>query len=266
MGQLRCGRHPDVSHESRPAMILYPDQWLRTLFHWLAAPVLALIGGLALACFVKVFGVSFLGEPRSPMADQAHEAPGTMLWPMGLLMFACIWIGLLPTTVRPLLERAAIDWTGFDAVPLLTGDMAPLGAISLAGWALISLLLVVGWWVQRRSIHASRDIGTWGCGYLFPSSRMQYSASSFADSLVRMFRSCLRSERHGGSVRDLFPGHAEFSSHTPDLILDRTLTPTFICLAGFFSRVRRLFQNGFVTFYLLYIALTLVVLLTLLSR
>lgn len=232
----------------------------------LAAPALALIGGLALACFVKVFGISFLGEPRSTGAAQAHEAPRTMLWPMALLLLACGWIGLLPTSLRPLLEQAASDWTGSHALPSLAGNLAPLGAISLAGWLLLSLLLLVGWWLQRRSRSTPREIGTWGCGYRFPVPRMQYTASSFADSLVRPFRFGLWSERHGGRVDGLFPEQEEFASHTPDLVLDRGLIPAFAGLAWLFHWLRSLVQNGVAALYLLYIALTLIVLLALLSR
>jgi hydrogenase-4 component B len=232
----------------------------------LVAPALALIGGLALACFVKVFGISFLGEPRSNGAAQAHEAPRIMLWPMAFLLLACAWIGLLPTSLRPLLEQAANDWTGDPVLPSLTGDLAPLGAISLLGWLLISLLVLVGWWLHRRSRTAPCEIGTWGCGYRFPVPSMQYTASSFADSLVRTFRFGLWSKRHGGRVRGLFPEREEFSSHTPDLVLDRGLTQAFTGVARLFHWLRRLIQNGVAALYLLYIALTLIVLLALMSR
>ncbi len=232
----------------------------------LIAPVLALIGGLALACFVKVFGVSFLGEPRSNGAALAKEAKRTMLWPMAMLLLPCAWIGLLPWSLRALLERAAIDWTGNRTLPPLAGDLAPLSAISLAGWILLGLLLLGGWWLQRQSRQASRDIGTWGCGYQFPATSMQYTASSLADNLVRLFRFGLCSKRHGGRIEGLFPDDDEFSSHTPDLVLDLTLTPAFAGIAWLFHRFRWLFQNGVVAIYLLYVALTLIVLLTLLTR
>ena len=61
-----------------------------------AAPALALIGGLAVACFVKVFGVVFLGTARSEDARHAHESAWSMLGPMGVLMGCCLFIGLFP--------------------------------------------------------------------------------------------------------------------------------------------------------------------------
>lgn len=232
-------------------------------FALLTAPVLALIGALALACFVKVFGVSFLGEPRSQAAAQADEAPRSMLWPMALLLIACAWIGLLPTSLSPLLAQAAGDWTGGQLLPGLSGQLAPLGTIGLAGWILLGLLLMVGWGLRLRSRNAPRQLDTWGCGYRFPSPRMQYTASSFADSLVRLFNFGLWSHRAGGQLKELFPAAASFARHTPDLVLDRVLIPVFTALAWLFYRLRRLIQNGVAAIYLLYIALTLIVLMTL---
>src|SRR5439155_21753970 len=75
--------------------------WIATAF---AAPALALVGALALACFVKAFGAVFLGEPRSPDAQRAHEAPRTMLWPMIALAALCACIGIAPILVAPALD------------------------------------------------------------------------------------------------------------------------------------------------------------------
>ena len=229
----------------------------------LAAPALALIGGLALACFVKVFGVCFLGTARTEASAQAHEAPRTMLWPMAVLLLACIWIGLLPFSLHSILEQAVGNWSETTPTLSLGGDLAPLNMISLAGWLLLGLLGLTGWQVQRRSALAPRDLGTWGCGFPFPTARMQYTASSFADSLVRLFRFGLWSHRQGGQVDGLFPKSENFSSHTPDLVLDRGLTPTFSGLAWLFTRLRRVIQNGVAAIYLLYVVLTLVILLIL---
>ena len=67
--------------------------------------ILALIGGLAAACFVKVFGVAFLGRPRSREAEHAQEAPLAMRAGMSLLAAACLWIGILPGLfLRPLVS------------------------------------------------------------------------------------------------------------------------------------------------------------------
>jgi len=130
----------------------------------------------------------------------------------------------------------------------------------------VLLLVLLGFWLHRRTRHAPRDVATWGCGYLAPTPRMQYSASSFADFLVSQFRFGLWTERHGGKVRGLFPVAGEFASHTPDAVLDRVLLPGFRKLAQGCCWLRARVQNGLIPTYLLYVALTLLLLLVMVAR
>ncbi|TLM65947.1 MAG: hydrogenase [Deltaproteobacteria bacterium] len=233
----------------------------------LAAPALALIGGLALACFVKVFGVAFLGEPRSAAAAAVdHDAAPSMRGPMLALLLACAWIGLLPGMLAPLLQEAAGVWAPLPRVTGLAAPLAPLPLVGAVGWVLLLYLAALGWWLHRRSRNAPRDVPTWGCGYAAPTPRMQYTASSFADFLVGQFRVGLWTERHGGRVTGLFPAPRAFSSHTPDAVLDRALLPGFRTLARSCSWLRARVQNGRVPTYLLYVAMTLLVLLVVAAR
>lgn len=231
----------------------------------LAIPALALIGGLALACFVKVFGIAFLGEPRCAEAARAPEAPFSMRLAMLPLLLLCVWIGLLPMTVAPLLQRAAVAWGGGDGALLLTAPLAPLTSVAAIGWGLLLLLAVVGLWLQRRARGAPAAVSTWGCGYALPGPRMQYTASSFADFLVGLFRFGLWTERRGGTVSGVFPVPEHFHSQTPDSVLDRLFYPACRGVARGFTWLRARIQNGLVAVYLLYVAATLVALLLLLA-
>jgi hydrogenase-4 component B len=233
----------------------------------LAAPALALIGALALACFVKVFGVAFLGEPRSAAAAAVvHDALPSMRWPMVVLLAACAWIGLFPGTLAPLLQAAASTWAPTMIAGSLLATLAPLPLVGAAGWGLLLLLVLLGVWLQRRTRSAPRDVPTWGCGYLAPTPRMQYTASSFADFLASQFRVGLWTERHGGVVRGVFPSAEKFSSHTPDAVLDRVLLPGCRAVARWCCWLRARIQNGMVPTYLLYVALTLLFLLVMVAR
>jgi len=227
----------------------------------LVAPALALIGGLALACFVKVFGVTFLGEPRSSAAVHGHEAPLSMRWAMAPLLAACVFIGLLPGSIASLLGRAAADWSPLVRLPGLTGAMAPLPWIGIMGWCLLAGCGICGWWLFRRTRSCPADVSTWGCGYAFLSRRMQYTASSFADGLVGLFHFGLKTEREGGDVQGLFPAPEHFHSHTPDSVLDSGLLPLFQRVGWLCVRLRARIQNGMVAFYLAYVALTVLCLL-----
>jgi hydrogenase-4 component B len=227
-----------------------------------AAPALALIGALAVACFVKVFGATFLGTARSEHALHAHESPRSMIGPMAVLVACCFSIGLAPLLFAPLIQQGVSAWApalAIDAPPLAA--VAPLGWLTAMGAFEISALLVLGaaWRGRiRRSATARGD--TWGCGYLAPTPRMQYTSSSFAEMLVGMFGWVLRPRTHRPSGLPLFPRTAAFRSEVPDAVLDEVVVPVFRGAAWLSSRFR-VFQQGNIRVYLLYIFFALIVLL-----
>ncbi|HEY2249689.1 MAG TPA: proton-conducting transporter membrane subunit [Planctomycetaceae bacterium] len=251
-----------------------------------AAPALALIGALALACFVKVYGAVFLGTARSHHAQNAHESPRSMLGAMTVLGGCCVVIGIAPRVAAPVLEMGIFEWH-----PALQESPHFLGARASLDWiSVMSLSLVVGlalasavlWWLIRRSPLASGS--TWGCGYTAPNTRMQYTASSFAQMLVDLFGWALRPwirrpgklslfPQNGNLEREspvptpwpgwsavTFPDKSGFHSEVPDTVLDGGVLPTFHFIARLCSRLRIL-QQGNIQIYLLYIFLALFALL-----
>ena len=231
--------------------------WLAGVF---AAALLALIGGLAVACFVKVFGAVFLGEPRTPAAEAAHEAPRSMLAPMAILAALCAVIGVAAPAVAPVLDAATAAWapeltaTSLDAA-------APLAWLPAVYLPLAALAILIGAWLYRRTRAAPAQVGTWDCGYARPTARMQYTASSFAQMLVAMFRWVLRPHGARPRLTDPFPtASARFQTHVPDVVLDRMLA------SGQQTRERALrythwIQRGYTSAYVLYVLVALVLLL-----
>jgi hydrogenase-4 component B len=228
----------------------------------LAAPALALIGALAVACFVKVYGAVFLGTARSAHADDAHESGSSMIAPMAVLVACCFVIGLAPAWVAPLLGQGVAAWDA--SAPDAGSDLAaraPLGAVSEMGLVLVAALLVGGgllWWLVRGPRVATGP--TWGCGYVAPTPRMQYTSSSFAQMLVGLFARVLRPRTHRPTVEGLFPRAAAFHSEVPDTVLDGAVLPAFR-LGGWLFSWFRVFQQGSIQTYLLYIFLVLIALL-----
>jgi len=225
----------------------------------LAIPALAVVGGLAVACFVKVFGVVFLGSARQPLADDAHEPGWPMLLPMGLLALLCLLIGLAPVALAPLLE-AAVSWHPLlQQESLRLAGAAPLNWLTLMGLALLGLVLLLAL-VYRSRLRSSRCTAadTWGCGYPAPTPRMQYSASSFADGLVGLLAPLLRPYGHRPSLpqQELAPDRSRFSSHVPEVVLELWLLPFLRHLEQYSSFLRQL-QHGQLHLYLLYIFATL---------
>jgi hydrogenase-4 component B len=232
--------------------------WLLGAF---GAPALALIGALAVACFVKAHGAVFLGQSRSSRTEHAHDPGSAMLGPMGVLGAACAFIGLVPAAVAPVLEGATSAWAP-ELAPSVAPleSLAPLHRVSVAGLSLLVLVAVCAAWQAKTTREPVTTSGpTWDCGYASPSPRMQYTASSFAQTLVGFFSWALRPEIHATSVRGMFPPAAEFHSHVPDTVLDRAVVPLS---RGGASTLRwfRWVQHGNVHLYLVYILATVLVL------
>jgi hydrogenase-4 component B len=227
-----------------------------------AAPALALIGALAVACFVKVFGAVFLGTPRSAHAEHTQESRPTMLVPMAVLAICCAFIGLAPGVVAPVLGRAVAIWAPEvpDAGRRLAA-LAPLDWVSIMAAALLVALGLVGlllWWCLRRGRVETGP--TWGCGYLAPTPRIQYTSSSFAEMLVGLFAWALRPRAQRPMRLGLFPQKASFHSEVPDTVLDDAVLPT-LRGGAWLAQCFRVFQQGSIQAYLLYIFLALFALL-----
>ena len=229
----------------------------------LAVASLALIGGLALACFVKLFGVAFLGSPRNEHHVAHHEAGGFMLAPMALLATLCAVIGILPIAVAPLLER--VSFSLYPAIRLAgvkMSDHASLGTLSVTAILLLVAIGISGYIYLRRLKALPRSTAdTWGCGYLAPTPRMQYTSSSFAAVIVSLFSGILRPHGKKPVVSGLFPKGTSFRSHIPETLLEGVYLPLFDSANSRLSAFRKL-QHGKLHLYILYIVVTLVALLT----
>lgn len=190
--------------------------------HWpfiVVIAALALVGGLAALCFTKAFGVIFLGSPRRDREVSLHEVGPWMRWPMAILAASCAFLAV------------AAPWTMARLWPGLLGPLNDV-VITALGFSAIALALAGArfWLLSGRSVETA---ATWGCGYPLPTSRMQYTASSFAQPIVSLFWLPLR--------------------------LPNLYEPCWRVGERFLKRFRWL-QHGRVQLYVLYIMVTLIVL------
>ncbi len=238
-GLLEAGRHPgDASLAAVPAAIL-----------------LAATGALALACFIKVCGVVFLGAPRSAAAVKAHECGPGMRGAMAVLAAGCVAIGLAPALFWPALMRVAACW--FGGAGLGTANrLEPLGTahLLLAALALAAAAMTV----MALRPRISRAV-TWDCGYASPTARMQYTAESFAGIITGWFSWILKPEVHAAPPEGVLPARASRSSHTPETVLDRLVRPGALAILKI-SDLARSFQQGKTQAYILYLCAALLVL------
>jgi hydrogenase-4 component B len=215
-----------------------------------AAILLGVTGALALACFVKACGIVFLGAPRSEAAARARDCGPSMRGAMLILLLGCLAIGLAPVAFWPAATRAAGTW-----VPAW-GDAPAPGALVALGIAHVSfaILAALAVWILRRRVRRGglRRAPTWDCGYAAPTARMQYTAGSFAGTVIAWFAWILRTERGGEPVAGPFPRGASFAAHTPETVLECIVEPAGGLALRVARAVRRL-QHGPVQAYLLYL-------------
>ena len=180
------------------AILLRPDlpQWGLKIAVPADGALLALSAALAAACFVKAFGISFLGRPRTTNAAEAQEVDGFSIAAMGLFAVLCLLAGILPGVVIDGLAPVAQALSGARmpvqlAVPWLS--IVPIAAAhSSYNGLLVFLFIAASAWltafaVHRLASHALRRGPAWDCGFPDPRPATQYTADSFAQPIRRVF-------------------------------------------------------------------------------
>jgi hydrogenase-4 component B len=224
-------------------------------------PILALLGGIALAAFVKVFGVVFLGTPRSTAGADAHESPVAMQAAMAVGGGLCLAGGLWPAAFVRVVACAVQSLAPGLSFPE-SGELPALTLLSRAGIALLALIAALAW--LRRLLLRGREVrtaATWGCGYALPTPRMQYTGASFGQPLLAPFASLLHRHVRSEAPADFFPERARHEERMGDLAGERLLVPAGRWVVAMLSRFRVL-QQGRIQIYLAYVFVTLILLLS----
>jgi formate hydrogenlyase subunit 3/multisubunit Na+/H+ antiporter MnhD subunit len=225
---------------------------------------LAAIGGLAAACFTKAFGIVFLGEPRHTPALLGHEIGWGMRIPMMLLAFGCLAIGFFAPTVISAMAPVIGNVTGLLKIDIdthLAAVTVPLQRVTALSCIFI---LILGFLIYlRRHLLSDRtpaQCNTWDCGFVRPTARMQYTASSYAQPITSMFGFFLQTHRKIHTPEGLFPAKASLHTHTDDVFLRGLFLPLFRGIERILLPLHRL-QQGRVQIYILYVAVTILALL-----
>jgi hydrogenase-4 component B len=239
----------------------------------LAVGAVALTTGLGVAAMVKAFGIGFLARPRSEAAAGAREVPGSMVAGMSVAAGACVLLAVVPVLVAPALRRVldvlpaakAVQFTDFGAVirlPGLSGSIAPgmIAATLLA--AVLAAVTLAGWRARRRPDPA--ELPLWACGAEDLTARMQYTATSFAEPLQRVFDDVLRPDTdvevtHHAESRYMADS-VTYRSRIGDAIEERFYTPVLRAVTVA-AQVARRAHTGSVHLYLLYGALGVLIVL-----
>jgi len=249
------------------------DSLLRLMFP-IGGALLALTGALAAACFVKAFGITFLAQPRSEPAAQAHEVPLTMLLGQGVLVAACVFLGLFPTVFLRVLDPLTQQLTGLQISPQLTlanglvlsGVNQAGGTVSTLGIAVLGIALMLipfGLWLVLGQKTKTRIGPTWDCGLKGLTPRMEYTATGFSKPIRMIFKALFRPRREVQREYDFSPYFTtsiRFEAHVEEVFETRIYRPLQRLVLRLSRRMRAL-QAGSLQAYLIYIFITLLLLL-----
>ena len=171
--------------------------------------ILALSAALAAACFVRAFGLTFLGRPRSPMASGAGETDSNSLAAMYVLAACCLLAGILPgfliDALAPVTQaliganmphQAGVEW--LSIVPIAESRSSYNGLLVFVFVVMSGSL--AAFMIHRLASDKLRRGPAWDCGYPDPSPATQYSASSFAQPIRRVYGTMIFSAREIGEM------------------------------------------------------------------
>ncbi|MFA5418504.1 MAG: proton-conducting transporter membrane subunit [Bacteroidales bacterium] len=222
---------------------------------------LSLMGGLSILTFTKSFGTLFLGNERETLPHQPHEVTRIMLLPQYLIIAVMLSVAFVPqwylAIVGNLLSGMALVShpivQGFD-VSTLAGYSTTLSQISL--YSLLFIAVIGLFWMIRQFAQKSKSIvmgNTWGCAYIAPNNRMQYTGKSYSKPLVKRFSFMLIEKKRYPEIiaGEIFPQTRKYSSHYLDFIehyiIDNAIR-LLLTIVNYFKFI----QNGRVQSYVMY--------------
>jgi formate hydrogenlyase subunit 3/multisubunit Na+/H+ antiporter MnhD subunit len=219
------------------AILLSPElpQWGLKIMVPANGALLALAAALAAACFIRLFGVSFLGRPRTPVAEKAHEVDIWSRTAMAIFAILCLLAGALPGFVidalAPVVQaitgshmpaQTTIDW--FSIVPIAASRSSYNGLLVLLFIALSAAL--TAYLVHLFASKSVRRAPPWDCGFPDPRPVTQYSAGSFSQPIRRVFGTLIFQAREQVSIPppgDMRP--ARFHVEMRDLVWEFLYAP-----------------------------------------
>ncbi|MFA6457538.1 MAG: proton-conducting transporter membrane subunit [Bacteroidota bacterium] len=226
-------------------------------FMLIAAVTLAFVGGLAVVAFSKNFSMVFLGREKSTVTGPVQTTTPEFISFL-LLSMLILLLGIFPEWI---IGMCVTIFTGlFPAEKVLSlettvGTMHTVGLIAAAVLVIIAVLVV---WKNSLAVqHSTRISLPWGCGYSAQSARMQYSGTSFSDTIVNIAGKALIAENEVSSSETMFPLPGWFRTNVQDFILYKIVRPTTDGMAWFTSQFKWL-QSSQIQIYVTFSIVVLV--------
>lgn len=241
-----------------------PELRLLVIFAFI---LLGLTGALALGCFVRLYGVTFLGRRRSNLVLKAHEMPFTMLLGMGMEALVILAAGIMPAPLVNTMRQILVDsplaipagnfmglwWNGGQSEAVFSPWLILIAAL----WLLAILALTI----SGKKVIVRQDV-TWNCG-TEPTRRQQYTATGFSKPLRRAFDFILKPRRERVFLQRehaYFGRKLHYNLLIPDQFTDRLYRPVQHLMIKAADTLR-IVQQGSVRLYIGYTMIAMVIVL-----
>jgi len=213
---------------------------------------LVVIGGLAVICFTKAFGIIFLGTPRDSKIQYQSNDSWYKNFPLIIIALSIVAIGILPSIVLiPLSRVVSLFTSDLEAVQYLTLTTP----IQQVGWiAGLLILSILAMWLVKKLTQQQQNVRqhvTWGCGYTGNMQKMQYTASSFVRTYRKLAEPILLVHKKKEYPKEIYPKKIIHQTHADDHVehlLVNKPTQAIRKLLNYFAFI----QNGNIQLYILY--------------
>jgi len=220
-------------------------------FQLMGIPALALVGGLAAACFIKVNGTVFMGQSANDksLKEQTFQETNLLKFVLVVPAAICVLIGVIPFIIKIPLENAIFAITEIN---INLTDFFPFKEITF--FILLFYLIFALAWLIFHNVYMKKVTyvnETWGCGYPATNQKFSYTATSFAATITELFRFILKMEIKKDTITEIFPKKSYFMTHIEDLFLNGIYKPSINFLDEHIDFIRKL-QAGNINAYILY--------------
>ncbi len=225
---------------------------------------LVLIGGMAIFCFTKAFGIVFLGQARTSVASEAHDPERIMIWPQYISIFFIIAIGLAPVLfLKPVFATIVSSFYMSGTESLQISSITNLSQISIVAGIfvlLVSVLLVYRFLHIRSKVISYEP--TWGCGSTATGPKQQYTATSFSYNFNHLAKPVLQTEKITTEIEEneIFPSERTFISRHDDIFRKYLIDIPVDLISGMLKKIA-VMQTGKIQDYILYAFLFLILVL-----
>lgn len=216
---------------------------------------LVLIGGLAILCFTKAFGIVFLGNMRHKEHKHIKEVTLWQLFPLYLIGCLIVFIGLFPSLFITMLQQPVhlfIQEGVFNLNLIRVGAIDSLFAINWYSAGFLILILIV--YGLRKLATRNRIVEvqpTWGCAYETADTKLQYTANSYIRSYTKLVKPVLDIGKKEIEITEVFPSSKHYETHPYDKIERIFVDKPLLWIKTAIDRFAFL-QNGKLQQYILY--------------